>query len=293
MQANQTTVAVLGLGLMGAGMAHNLIAAGFRVAVYNRNADKAARFAGSASIASSARAAAEGADIIISMVADDDAARAMWLGDLGALAGAKAGALCIESSTVTPDWIAAWSAQALAKGCIALDAPVTGSRVQAEAGELNFLVGGDAASVALAEPVFEAMGKSVTLLGPVGSGAMFKLINNFVCGVQLASLAEALTMIERSGLDRDKALETLMAGAVASPLVKLVSARMASGSYEPNFLVRLMAKDLSYASSAASKLGLELSTANTAGQAFAGASAAGFGGQDIAAVYRFVRGDTA
>ena len=113
---------------------------------------------------------------------------------------------------------------ASARGCEFLDAPVTGSKTQAAAGELNFLVGGDAATLEKVRPVLAAMSKAIVHLGPTGSGALLKLINNFVCGVQVASLAEALAMIERSGLDRAKALEILTDGAPGSPLVKAVSA---------------------------------------------------------------------
>ncbi|MEO7581342.1 MAG: NAD(P)-dependent oxidoreductase [Massilia sp.] len=289
----QAKVAVLGLGLMGAGMARKLVEAGYTVAVYNRNPHKAAPFEGIARIAESPREAARGADFIVCMVADDDASGAMWLGENGAFNGARPGAICIDSSTLSTEWVARWAAEGAARQCACLDAPVTGSRSQAAAGELNFLVGGLPEVVARATPLLSTMGKSITPLGPIGSGAMFKLINNFVCGVQLASLAEAMAMIDRSGLDRAKAVETLMAGAPASPLVKTVTARMMSADYTPNFLVRLMAKDLDYAARAAQAMSLELATARTAHATFAGAAKAGFGEEDIAAVYKYVRGDAA
>jgi 3-hydroxyisobutyrate dehydrogenase len=286
-----TKVALIGLGLMGAGMASRLIRAGFTVAVFNRDPARAAPFAPAARVAGSAREAAEGAAVILSMVADDHASRSVWLGEQGALNGAPSGAVCIESSTVTPEWIREWAAAVAAKECAALDAPVTGSRAQAESGELNFMVGGSAAALAKAQPVLAAMSKSITPLGPVGSGAVFKLINNFMCGVQLASLAEAMTMIDRSGLDRATAVALLANGAPGSPLVKAVSARMLAADESLNFRVRLMAKDLHYAAREAASLSLDLASATTAHATFTGAVEAGFGEHDISAVYQFVRGD--
>lgn len=278
-------IAFLGLGIMGSGMARRLLVNGFPLTVFNRNADKSKPFAAEgARVASSPREAAAQADIVISMVADDVAARSLWLGENGALAAARPGAVCIECSTVTVKWARELAAAAAREKCEFLDAPVTGSKNQSAAGELNFLVGGDAASLEKVRPVFAAMGKAVVHLGPTGSGAMVKLINNFVCGVQIASLAEALAMIERGGLDRAKAMEVLTSGAPGGPLVKAVSARMTTPDFTPNFLLRLMAKDLGYAIQEGEKLSVKLVTAKAALDDFQKAIAAGHGEKDIAAV---------
>ncbi len=133
------------------------------------------------------------------------------------------------------------------------------------------------------------MSKTIVHLGPTGSGAMAKLINNFVCGVQIAALAEALAMIERSGLDRAKALEVLTGGAPGSPLEKAVSARMTTPDFTPNFLLRLMAKDLGYAIQEGGKLSVELTTGKAALEDFQRAMAEGHGGKDIAAVVEPLR----
>ena len=217
-------VAFLGLGLMGAGMAQRLLGAGFPLTIYNRTIAKAQapEFA-VARVAATPREAAAGAEILISMVADDAAARSCWLGADGALSSAASGTLLIESSTVSVDWIHELTAAASAQQCEVLDAPVTGSKVQAAAGELSFLVGGSAAAYERARPLFAAMGRTSRHLGPTGSGALLKLINNFLCGVQAASTAEAIALIEKSGLDRTTALEVLTNGAPASPLFKTLS----------------------------------------------------------------------
>lgn len=287
-----TPVALLGLGLMGAGMAANLIKAGFQLTVYNRNPDKAQPFADRARIASTPREAAEAADIVIAMVADDSASRSLWLGEQGALAALKPGAICIDCSTLTPAWVREWADQVQARGGAPLDAPVTGSRPQAQNAELNFLVGGEAAALERARPALAAMGKHIVSLGPIGSGATYKLINNFLAGVQLASLAEAMVWIERSGLNREQVLETLFNGAPASPMVKTVGARMANQDFTPNFHLALMAKDLGYAADEAERSAqLTLSTARTAQQMLQAAAKAGFATQDMSAVYRYVNGE--
>ncbi|HTE44171.1 MAG TPA: NAD(P)-dependent oxidoreductase [Gemmatimonadaceae bacterium] len=283
-------VGLLGLGLMGSGMARRLLGAGFPLTVYNRTAEKAATLvAEGARLARSPRDAADGAEFVVSMVADDTASRGLWLGDDGALDGMRSGTLVIESSTVTPTWIRALAAAANAKGIDVLDAPVTGSRTQAASGELSFLVGGSVASLGRAQPVFGAMGKSALHVGPTGSGALLKLINNFLCGVQAASLAEALVLIEKAGLDRETATQVLANGAPGSPLVKTLLQRMMAQDYAPHFHLSLMRKDLEYSLKEGQRHGVALSAAQSALASFERAVAAGHGQRDVSAVVEPVR----
>jgi 3-hydroxyisobutyrate dehydrogenase len=287
------SVALLGLGTMGAGMAANLLKAGFPLAVYNRSRAKAEVFAAQgARVAETPADAVRGASVILSMLADDAASRAVWLGTdgaSGALAAAQKGAVLVESSTVSPAWIAELAEAAQARGLDFLDAPVTGSRAQAAAGQLTFLVGGPAEALAVATPVLEAMSKEILALGPVGSGAKLKLVNNFLCGVQIASLAEGIAWLERSGLDVDRALTFLKSGAPGSPLLANLSARMTSRDYAVNFHLKLMSKDLQYAGEAAAENGVELTTAANARRLFERAVALGFGDQDMSAVVEPLR----
>ncbi len=283
-------VALLGLGTMGAGMAANLLKAGFPLSVYNRTAAKAEVLTGlGARAASTPAEAAKGASVIISMLADDTASREVWLGKDGALNAAQKSATLIESSTVSPSWIAEFAKLAEQHGVNLLDAPVTGSRMQAEAGQLSFLVGGRDAALETAMPILKAMSKEIVHLGPVGSGAKMKLINNFLCGVQVASLAEGLVWIERSGLDREKALAVLKTGAPGSPLLGAISARMVSKAYTVNFLLKLMTKDLFYAQNEAAQYDVDLRTAEVARGLFEAAIAQGFGDQDMASVIEPLR----
>jgi len=282
-------VAVLGLGIMGGGMAGQLIAKGLDVAVWNRDPAKATALGDAgARIATSPADAASGADFVVAMLANDDASRAVWLGEDGALGAMRDAAIAVECSTLTVDWTAELAAAAAARGIGFVDAPVTGTKPQAASGTLRFFAGGDEATIAQAGPVLNAMGTEVIRLGPSGSGVLLKLINNFMCGVQIATVAEALVMIERSGLDRDQAASVLTAGAPGSPLVKLLAERMLKQDYQPNFLPGLMAKDLSYAIEAFGAQGIELATAMAARARFE-AAAASTPEADMASVIEPVR----
>jgi len=281
----KTRVAILGLGNMGAGMASRILHADFPLTVYNRNREKTAQFASAgARVAHSPREAASNSEIIISMVADDGASRQVWLGEEGVLAGISPGSLLIECSTLTVDWVLELAALAAKRGCELIDAPVTGSKPQAAAGELLFLAGGSDAAIEKAQPVFSVMSRGIIHLGANGSGALLKLINNFLCGVQAASFAEAASMIRAGGLDSEKALSVLTNGAPGSPLVKTVSARAAAKDAAVNFSLRLMAKDLGYALEAAKRNGLLLQTAAAALEIFQRSIANGHGEQDMSAI---------
>src|SRR5580693_4779080 len=279
-------VAILGLGLMGAGMAGRVLTAGFPLSVYNRNPEKTAPFAKAGAYAArTPRDAAARADIIITMLADDNASRTVWLDkETGALAAASPGTWLIESSTASVQWIHELAAAAKKHQCELLDAPVTGSKPQAAAGELLFLVGGSAEALAAVRPVLAVMSRDVLHLGPIGSGATLKLINNFLCGVQAASVAEALALVNASGLDREKSVAMLAAGAPGSPLLKVITTRAAANDFTPNFVLRLMAKDLTYAREEGARHGIAMNTATPAIADFEKAIAAGYGEKDFSAV---------
>ena len=273
---------------MGSGMAGRLLSAGFPLTVYNRNQEKCAPLVkqGATSVITP-RDAASRSEIIISMVANDEASRDIWLGERGALTGVAANCLLIECSTLTANWIHELAAKAAEHRCRFLDAPVTGTKPHAASGELTFLVGGSSADVAAAQPVFSVMGRETIHLGPTGSGALMKLVNNFVCGVQAAALAEALRFIEATRLDRTKALSILTGGAPGSGIVKRVADRVASNDYSPNFALRWMAKDLSYALQEASARRLALKTVSAAQSIFETAIDEGYGDEDFSAVSKF------
>ncbi|MFL6414167.1 MAG: NAD(P)-dependent oxidoreductase [Bryobacteraceae bacterium] len=242
------SVAILGLGTMGGGMAHRLLTQGGKVSVYARNPEKRKHFEeAGATAADSPSKAVENAEVVISMVSDDAASREIWLGTHGALAALKPGSVSIECSTISPELVAELGKKFAEKHLDFLDAPVTGSKPQAAAGELTFLVGGEGAALNKAEPVLKVLGRKIAHLGSLGSGARMKLINNMLCAVQAAGFAEALALAEKSGLAIDSVLDILTNGAPGSPMVKTLSKRMTDRNYDVNFYLHLMAKDVGYA----------------------------------------------
>ena len=208
---------------------------------------------------------------------------------MGPWPGAARGAVLVECSTLTVGWIEELARDAASVGCELLDAPVTGSKTHAASGELSFLVGGSAAALETARPVLSAMSRAIVHVGATGRGALLKLVNNFLAGVQAASLAEALALIERSGLDRAKALEVLTNGAPGSPLVKTLSGRMTARDYTPNFLLKLMAKDMTYALGEGRRYGLSLSTVASALELYEQSIASGRGEEDFSVIVEALR----
>jgi 3-hydroxyisobutyrate dehydrogenase len=280
-----TRVAFLGLGIMGSGMARRLLGAGARLAVYNRSAERARSLAADgATVANTPREAAAGADVVFSMVADDAASHAIWEGGEGALAGVRPGTVLVESSTVTVGRIGDLAESATRIGCELVDAPVTGSKVQAAGGELAFLVGGSEAALARIRPVLEVMGRTIVHLGPTGSGALVKLINNFLAGVQATSLAEAIAIIERSPLDRGLALAAIVNGSPGSPVMKTLASRITAEDYSPNFYLHLLAKDLGYAIAEGERRDVPMATARAALGVLRSSIERGDGEKDMAAV---------
>jgi len=275
---------------MGSGMARRLAASGFPLSVYSRNREKAAPFPElGAFVADSPRQAAARANIVISMVSDDAASRAVWMGDDGALAGAPSGSVLIESSTLTVGWVKELAAAASERDREFLDAPVTGTKPHAESGQLLFLVGGSASAIEIARPVLSVLGRDIVHLGPTASGALMKLINNFMAAVQAVSFGEALALIQAGGLDVDKALAILGEGAPGSPMVKRVAARVSSGDFTPHFFLRLMTKDVAYAVEEAKSRGVPLPTAQAALSVFRQAQLDGHSEQDFTAVIQSLK----
>jgi 3-hydroxyisobutyrate dehydrogenase len=283
-------VALLGIGTMGRGMAANLLKAGFPLTVYNRTRSKAEPLAAQgAIIAGTPAEAVKDADVVISILADDNASLAAWLGEDGALAAMSPGSTVVECGTLSPEWIADLDAKTKARGIGLVEAPVTGSRPQAEAGQLTFLCGTDEATLNKVRPVLEVMSKAIVHLGPAGSGGQMKLINNFLCAVQVASFAEGLAWIERSNLNREQALEVLKTGAPGSGIFNAMSQRMTDRTYEVNFLLRLMNKDIRYAQAAAADYGITLTTAATTQKLFDKAEQQGLSEKDMSAVVEVLR----
>ncbi|MGE0287808.1 MAG: NAD(P)-dependent oxidoreductase [Bradyrhizobium sp.] len=242
-------IAFIGLGRMGHGMAGRYLDAGFSVAVWNRSKAKAdSLLARGATWATSPEDAAIDADAVVTMVADDEASRAVWLGKDGAAANMKAGALAIECSTVSYRHALDMARELRSRGLIYIDCPVTGLPEAAAAGKLTLLVGADAADLEKARPFLAPLCTSIRHFGAVGTGTVLKLINNLMGAVQIASLAEGVAIAEQAGLDMNLVAEALSTGAVASPQVIRHSKRMVARDFSgASFTAALRHKDAAYA----------------------------------------------
>lgn len=253
-------VAFLGLGKMGQGMARRLIAAGHRVSVFNRTASRARVFANEGAIVCvSPRDACAEVDAVVSMTADDDSSRSLWLAADGVLAAdLTPGTLAIECSTLSHDWVMELSAATIARGMRYIDAPVTGLPEAAAAGTLTLLVGAEAADLHVAQPVLASFADRVLHFGAVGTGTAYKLMINMVGAVQIASAAEGMAIAERAGLELDAVVDAIASGQAASPQVVRNTRRMANGDHDQNvvFTPMLRLKDVEYALRFSRKLGV-------------------------------------
>ncbi len=275
------TIAFLGLGAMGKRMAAHLTKS-HEVRVYNRTKDAALAMQPlGAQVAATPKEAATGADVVISMVKDNDASKAVWLdAEHGALHGLKSGAIALECSTVTPEWVAELAPQIASRGARLLDAPVAGTTPQAEAGQLIFMVGGDVEAFQQAMAVMQAMAAKVVHVGESGQGALLKLAVNTLFATQIASLAEVLNALHKNGMPAQRAMELLGGMPITSPAVKGVAQLILNEDHAPKFPVRLVAKDLRYAAS----LG-RMPLTKEAQALFEAAGSAGFNDANISAIH--------
>jgi 3-hydroxyisobutyrate dehydrogenase-like beta-hydroxyacid dehydrogenase len=279
--------AFLGLGIMGSRMAANLRRAGFDVVVWNRTRARAEELGDP--IADTPRAAAQGADAVITMVVDAPQVEAVLFGDDGAAAGLSPGALAIDMSTIAPSAARAIAERLREHDVGFVEAPVSGSRPRAEDGTLTIMAGGDPADYERAKPLFEAMGRLIVHCGPTGHGAMTKLLMNSLAATNAAAIAEALEIGQSFGLDLDRLVEVLRAGSSASLMLDLKAGPMIERSYEPLFKLAHMLKDVRHCLEETHALGEEFRLAADAEQLYAAADAAGLGDEDFAAVAEAVR----
>jgi 3-hydroxyisobutyrate dehydrogenase len=281
-----TSIAVLGLGAMGARMATRLIAAGHAVTVWNRSPEATEPLlALGATVKGTPRAAAQSAEIVIAMVFDDAASRTVWLDEkTGALGGLASSALAIESSTLTPEWVQELGVAVTARGAAFIDAPVAGSRPQAEAGQLIFMAGGEAIAIERARSVLAQLGSAVHHVGSLGHGAWLKLVVNSLFATQVAAMAEQLALLRAAGVDPDRALAALKAMPVTSAAAGGAATLMLARNFAPQAPVDLIAKDLGYAVRSAERVRSSLPVTSAVAARYTAASAAGFGAENLVAV---------
>lgn len=283
-------VAFIGMGTMGLPMALNLLQAGHQVTVHNRTRERElpAEKAGARRAATPAQAAQE-AEITITCVSDTPDVERLVLGPDGVIHGARPGSLVIDMSTISPSATKEIAAELAAKDVRMLDAPVSGGSEGAQQGTLSIMIGGDADDVATATPVLEAMGKTLSHVGPVGAGQLTKAINQIVVAGTYWSVAEGVALGLKAGLDMENVVKAVGGGAAGSWAMVNRSGNMINNDYPLGFKVELHRKDLNIALAVARELGVTLPVAAFVEQVETGLIARGHAEEDISAIARSVR----
>lgn len=279
-------IGFMGLGIMGSRMAARLLRAGRSVTVHNRTPSKAEYLlAEGAGWAASPAGLASGVDVLFTMLAHPGAVLDAALGERGFLDGLRPGSLWVDCSTVHPTFSREMAAEAAARGLRFLDAPVSGSRGPAEQGELVFLVGGEASDVEACRPLFEAMGRRVVHAGAHGMGTSIKLVANSLLATAMAAFSEALVFGEAMGLPRATLFDFLLGSHLVAPFLSAKRGKIEAASYEPDFPLQWMHKDLHMASLAAWESGAAMPLVQAAKEEYALALRRGLGAMDFSAVH--------
>jgi 3-hydroxyisobutyrate dehydrogenase len=281
-------VAVLGMGAMGTRMAKRLAGAGHAVGVWNRTAERSRHLEEvGARVAATPKDAVAGAELVIAIVRDDDASRAVWLDPSnGAALHMSPNAIAVEASTLTVSWTRELATALKVRDLAFLDAPVVGSRPQAESGQLIQLIGGDRDVVARAAPIFDAFSSARYRCGDNGAGTAMKLAVNALFGIQVAALAELIAMVRSHGIAPAQAVDILGSLPVLSPAGKGAAASMVARAFAPMFPIELVEKDFDYAIAAAKLLGSPAPMTTNAHAIYASAVEKGFGADHITGVSR-------
>ena len=263
MTSNQLKLGFVGLGIMGAPMAGHLLKAGHKLFV-NTRSKVAAELAG-ATVCASARQVAEQADIVFLMLPDTPDVAQVLFGDNGVAAGLAAGKTVVDMSSISPIETKAFAARINALGCDYLDAPVSGGEVGAKAGSLTIMVGGPDLAFDRVKPLFELMGKNITLVGGNGDGQTTKVANQIIVALNIAAVGEALLFASKAGADPVKVRQALMGGFAASRILEVHGERMIKRTFNPGFRIALHQKDLNLALQGAKAMDMALpQTANAA-----------------------------
>ncbi|MBP7855433.1 MAG: NAD(P)-dependent oxidoreductase [Comamonas sp.] len=293
--ATPRKVAFLGLGVMGWPMAGHLALAGHTVTVFNRTAAKAQAWVqafaatGRAHHASTPREAAQGADIVLMCVGNDDDVRSVVLGPEGALAGMQSGSILIDHTTASAQLARELYASAQQQGVAFVDAPVSGGQAGAQNGQLTIMCGGDEAAFATAEPVMACFGRAVTLMGPSGSGQLTKMVNQICIAGLVQGLSEAVAFGQKAGLDMDKALQVIGKGAAQSWQLDNRGSTMVRDEFNFGFAVDWMRKDLGLVLQEAQRNGARLPVTALVDQFYADVQAQGGGRWDTSSLIARLR----
>jgi 2-hydroxy-3-oxopropionate reductase len=276
-------IGFVGLGVMGRPMADNLIAAGHELSVYRGRTDLEAQ------VCASAKEVAERSEVVILMVPDTPDVEAALFAPGGAAEGLRPGSLVIDMSSISPTATIGFAQLIEKLACDYLDAPVSGGEVGARDGTLTIMVGGRADVFERARPIFDVLGKNVTLIGGPGAGQTAKVANQIIVGLTIEAVAEGLLFAERAGADPAVVRQALMGGFASSRVLEVHGERMVNEAFEPGFRLRLHRKDLGLAIQAAAELDLALPNTAATQQLMNAAIADGDGELDHSALYRTLR----
>jgi 3-hydroxyisobutyrate dehydrogenase-like beta-hydroxyacid dehydrogenase len=284
----QTKVGLIGLGLMGKPMGMNLLRAGFPLTVWNRTSSRADELvAAGAKLAQTPRELAANSEFVLSIVSDPPALEEVLWGQNGAMQGLLRGSIYVDSSTVSPALARKVAKACEERGVRFLDAPVTGGDWGAKKGELVFMVGGDAATLAEVEPVFRVLGKKWFHLGPNGAGQTVKLAMNLILALEVDALAEALALVTAAGLQGEKLVEVMQSSMARSGVLDIKSQNFLKGDYTPSFPLRLMHKDMRLALELAQQTHVELPATEAAYKTYSMVKEAAKEDLDYSAVMKF------
>ena len=286
MTSSPQKIGFIGLGIMGAPMAGHLIAAGHQLFVYTRGRVPEAIATSSATQCLSAQGVAERADIIFLMVPDTPDVEVALFGDKGVAAGLRAGKTVVDMSSISPIATKTFAKRIKALGCDYLDAPVSGGEVGAKNATLSIMVGGEEAAFERVKPLFEHMGRNITLVGCNGDGQTAKVANQIIVALNIEAVAEALLFAARAGADPARVRQALMGGFASSKILEVHGERMVKRTFDPGFRIELHQKDLSLALSSARALGVSLPNTATAQELFNACAAHGGKAWDHSAMVR-------
>ncbi|HZS09738.1 MAG TPA: NAD(P)-dependent oxidoreductase [Blastocatellia bacterium] len=288
---------LIGLGIMGAPMARNIIKAGFPLTVTTRTEGKAESFVAEAKAANpsaqvravaTAAEVAAASEVVITMVTDTPDVVAVARGEHGIFAGARQGTVIIDMSTISPQVTRELAAEAASRGLSWLDAPVSGGQKGAIEGTLTIMIGGDEGALGRARPVLEAMGKRITHFGPAGNGQAAKLCNQIVVAVNLLAVCEGLVFGAKAGLDLNTLHQALTGGAANSWALEVLGKKMIDRDFAPAFMVRLQQKDLRLVMDAAGSGHTALPGAALVHQLLAAVEAEGRGNDGTQSLFRWL-----
>src|SRR6476659_8830116 len=267
-------VGFVGLGIMGRPMAHNLMKGGHELFVYGKRTVPPEIRDGS-TVLDSLKAVAERAEVVIIMVPDTPDVQDVLFSPDGVAAGLKPGKTVIDMSSISPIETKAFAAQVVQKGCDYIDAPVSGGEVGAKAASLTIMVGGSESAFNRAKPLFELMGKNITLVGDIGAGQTTKVANQIIVALTIEAVGEALLFASKAGADPAKVRQALMGGFASSRILEVHGERMIKRNFDPGFRIELHQKDLNLALEGARTLGISLPSTAVAQQLFSSCAAHG------------------